>query len=293
MLINKWAFSIAGLNFLYLYHDPIEIADHTPYTSFSYSGKRFDAINNICVVKSLPYIELPNKYILQKSPSWTIYESNKQHRVVMFHPNNTNIGYILSDNNWTVCHTTVIEGFTTSQLLPVSMTGFLCQQKFQQKGENSIFMHGATISVRGKNIVLTGNSGVGKSTLAGLFRMSEKSVCISDDRFILRRHNDFYYAYGNPFDMKNTDCKNTNVKIDSVYFLHHSLENKIINVAVLDRMKKLIKVAMLSYFNPDMIKEQIHLLGEFAKHTNVYDLYFYPDIESCRCILQNERCCYS
>ena len=285
---KRVCFSIAGIKFLYIFDSFRLICNNTPYTDFLCQKGNMDVVNNISFLSQYMPLSLSKTCIISSSPSWTIYLYHGI-SIAEFHPNGTYVGTIKSNDNWSTCWTEVIDGFSATQLLPICMTGFLCQQAFMRNKTNCFFMHGATVSMGDKNIILTGNSGVGKSTLSRLLREHLNCPTITDDRFILRVFNDEYYSCGNPFDMNNSKCRNKMVRIHAMYFLGHGAINEIIPINGKDRIRHLLKIAMIPYFDRKMIEPCTSILNKIAHTIPMYSYYFTPDVNGCLFLFDYER----
>ena len=174
----------------------------------------------------------------------------------------------------------------SKQPLPICITGFLLQRILIKK-KRGFIMHGAVIRVNNEAFVLTGNSGVGKSTLSSIISNTIECERISDDRYIIVKKGNKYFAYGNPFDTKAERNLNKGVEIKSIFFLHHSLENGFEKVKEEMIMKKMFTVSMLPYWKKELLYWSISVLKQLTNQLNVVDLYFKPSKEIVYYMIEN------
>lgn len=141
-------------------------------------------------------------------------------------------------------------------------------------------MHGAMWKdpVSNEGFVFTGNSGVGKSTISKIMsRSTDYYNQLSDDRLVVRKKGNIFWGFGNPFDFKIQKVSNDSAAIKYIFFLNHSDSNKIIELPEKEKLKRLLTVAMLPYWDKRLLSFSALLLFDFAKQIRVYDLFFKPD----------------
>ena len=88
--------------------------------------------------------------------------------------------------------------------------------------------------------------------------------------------------------MKNDECDNVKVKIDAVYFLHHSKINFVKIVPKEKRLMKIFPTAMLPYYAANKLSSSVGVIRRMSNRIDMYDLYFTPDEEGVKCLLNNE-----
>jgi hypothetical protein len=97
--------------------------------------------------------------------------------------------------------------------------------------EEGIMVHGLGINDRGKGIAFVGESGAGKSTLAGLWEDQERVDILSDEHIIIRKKNGQFWLYGTPWPGMAMATSSQAVRLKKIFFIGHSLENKILGQA--------------------------------------------------------------
>ncbi|MBQ9986409.1 MAG: hypothetical protein IJP38_08900 [Oscillospiraceae bacterium] len=97
---------------------------------------------------------------------------------------------------------------------------------------NGFLMHGVLMSAEGHGILLTAESGTGKSTHAALWLklLGERCEIINGDKPLIRVIDGVAYAYGTPWCGKEGINKNAGVKLTDICFLERGAENSVCEV---------------------------------------------------------------
>ncbi|WP_304089045.1 hypothetical protein [Methanobrevibacter ruminantium] len=282
MKTTDLSFEIAEITFRYIYASEIEISDDATIHNFLISKQeKYDVINHVEICKNLVEECIVDEEPAFKAPAWTLYDS-----FVIFHPNGEVIAKMEFSGEFTNLKTLIKDLSFSKQPLPICITGFLLQRILIKK-KRGFIMHGAVIRVNNEAFVLTGNSGVGKSTLSSIISNTIECERISDDRYIIVKKGNKYFAYGNPFDTKAERNLNKGVEIKSIFFLHHSLENGFEKVKEEMIMKKMFTVSMLPYWKKELLYWSISVLKQLTNQLNVVDLYFKPSKEIVYYMIEN------
>ena len=94
---------------------------------------------------------------------------------------------------------------------------------------NGFLMHGVLMNVEGRGILLTAESGTGKSTHAALWirYLGEKCEIINGDKPLIRIMDGTAYAYGTPWCGKEGIHKNARVSLGNICFIERALQNSV------------------------------------------------------------------
>lgn len=289
MFIEKINFSIAGINFSYQYYPHMNISENSAIFNFLLkSNGPIDVNNTIYVLPSsniMNYV-IKNGIFVHETPVWKNYLFDKK-SYYLFSPNGeTNIALLeIEDENVSKMKTYLYNLDFDNQPLPICVTGLILQLKLFNNNMGFL-MHGATIKFRDKGLILTGNSGVGKSTLSKLFVSSINCEQITDDRFIILKHMDKYLSYGNPLDFKIERNKNTNTDINYMLFLSHGEKNSLKILDTHDALHKLITISLLPYWDREKMKTCIKELESMSKNIKCYDYSFVPNTSAVKYLLK-------
>lgn len=92
---------------------------------------------------------------------------------------------------------------------------------------DAFIMHGSVIKRNDKCVIFSGDSGIGKSTQAELWKKHRGSQILNGDRVLLRRIDDKWYAFGLPMSGSSTYCESFKLEIEAVCFLEKAPWNVI------------------------------------------------------------------
>lgn len=143
---------------------------------------------------------------------------------------------------------------------------------------NMAVLHGALCNVNGEGCLFLGDSGVGKSTMCSII---EKNYHVyADDRIVIKLDNNQVWAYGTPWNIKNTKyCSNSEIAIKKIYFLYHG--NNVITdkIPEVDTLKMIMKQILHSnvYHASELLLWKLTIAKMLWKHSTVYEFGFVPD----------------
>lgn len=90
-------------------------------------------------------------------------------------------------------------------------------------------MHSAGLSVNGKGVLLSGRSGVGKSTMtAHLQHLAESVTVLSEDMPALIQQDGCLTVAGTPLCGDDEQCRNGSAPLSQIVFLRQAKENRLI-----------------------------------------------------------------
>jgi hypothetical protein len=90
----------------------------------------------------------------------------------------------------------------------------------------AIEVHACGVIENGEGTVFLGNSGDGKTTTARLWQNAAPDVeVVSDDRVILRPHDDVWWMYGSPWHGDAEICSTSRAPLRRIFVLHQAAAN--------------------------------------------------------------------
>ena len=271
MVDKEVHFEIAGISFAYLYHFEMDYIEESTIRNFLISNSSTDIINHIFHINDA--IDLDDKgEAIYHTPAWTWHEKGNRITAV-FHPDEHFIGLICFTKEDYIYTTYVTQEEYFPQILPIAMTGFILQQELNKKKKGFI-MHGATVIHEGRAIVLTGSSGVGKTTLSQMLIKHKEFSLLTDDRIIIRQEEGQLVIYGNPFDRKNHECKNQKERLYEIILLKHGKDNVLQQYSKEEACRKLLTISLLPYGHAENLLTSVDLLQTISKTIPVRELSF-------------------
>lgn len=143
---------------------------------------------------------------------------------------------------------------------------------------NMAVLHGAFCNVNGEGCLFLGDSGVGKSTMCSI--LEREYHVYADDRIVIKSNNNQVWAYGTPWNIKNTKyCRNSEATVKKIYFLYHGnniISDRIPEVEALKRIMKQILHSNL-YHASELLMWKLVMAKILREHTTVYEFGFVPD----------------
>jgi hypothetical protein len=149
---------------------------------------------------------------------------------------------------------------------------------------DSVLMHASCAFDGSKARLFTGFSGNGKSTISKLWSEAGNQI-INDDRIIIRRHENGYYAYNTPMYYKDISKK---APLGAIYLISHSPGNKIKKLSGALAISKVMAFCIQNNFEKQFIQSRLSFFSDLCTQIPVYDLGFVPDQSVVNFILTNE-----
>lgn len=92
---------------------------------------------------------------------------------------------------------------------------------------DAFIIHGSAVELDGKVCIFSGDSGIGKSTQARLWKKHNGAQILNGDRVILRRVGDEWKACGLPMCGSSDICRVFSLPVQAVVFLGQARKNKV------------------------------------------------------------------
>lgn len=128
-----------------------------------------------------------------------------------------------------------------------------------------LLLHASGFAYEGKGYVFTGDSGVGKSTLAAHFKNDPAFTILGEDQVIVRLKDDRFWVYGTPWHINPQMCSPSGAPLESLFFLEKNGNNRITPITSIEGVKRLLQTAFIPYYRVDAlpaILDRIVLLSE-------------------------------
>ncbi|MBP5773025.1 MAG: hypothetical protein J6W35_03040 [Eubacterium sp.] len=92
-----------------------------------------------------------------------------------------------------------------------------------------VLFHSSVVEVDGKCFLFAAKSGTGKSTHTRMWRevFGDRAVMINDDKPLIRKIDDKFYAYGTPWDGKHELSVNRKSPIKAICYIERGEKNEI------------------------------------------------------------------
>jgi hypothetical protein len=128
----------------------------------------------------------------------------------------------------------------------------------------------------GSGYLFVGHSGAGKSTTARLWMAEEGVRLLSDDRIILRKHDDNFWMYGTPWHGDAGIASQGRALLSSIFLLEQSPRNEIVPIAPPQAAAELFARAFVPHYLVDGIDFTLGFLQSVAQSVPCSTLRFTP-----------------
>ena len=151
-----------------------------------------------------------------------------------------------------------------------------------------VMIHACAINDNGRGILFVGSSGVGKSTLANLWKRktrqettssasATKQVSIlSDDRIIIRQIDGLFWIYGTPWSGSAGVSSPERALLDKIFFIRHAKKNTITNMENLEAASRLIACSFPTFWDESGMEFTLGFCAELSREIPCYELGFVP-----------------
>ncbi|MDO8610911.1 MAG: hypothetical protein Q7R95_10300 [bacterium] len=145
---------------------------------------------------------------------------------------------------------------------------------------NGFLLHASASKIGSQAVIFLGKSGTGKSTITQLLKPKWK--ILADDSVIIKKENNKYYLYQNPFIENNTYLKSSEkYPINSIMFLKQADKCSLKKVTISSQTSKLFLMQL--YSEKQYISEDLKVALDFLHKFNQFHfLKFsknYPELE--------------
>lgn len=167
----------------------------------------------------------------------------------------------------------------------------LCIEQYLQLGYTSylttkqgLFMHGAIIEYEGEGIIITAQSGGGKSTLADLCQKYFGAKIINGDKAMIRIVDGKVMVFGSPWAGSSNIYCNKELILKGVIVLEKSDQNKISELSIREAITKAGQRIYYPYWNEALLEQSIETLEQLFLKVPIYELKCKPEEEAARLV---------
>jgi len=212
---------------------------------------------------------------------YSIYMKDNTLGFIMYNQENINeiqqIAYLNEDLSiWKVYNH--LEGENITSPLKYPMGPIMMHYLSQKCG--AVMMHASCVFDGNIGRMFTGFSGNGKSTMSKIWA-DAGSMIINDDRIILRRTDDGYFAYNTPMFYQDIPKK---APLHAIYLISHSPVNKLEKLGGAIAVSRVMAFCIQNNFEKHLIKNHLEFFSTMCVEIPVFDLGFVPDAGVIDCI---------
>ena len=250
---------------------------YAPFFVSDYSGKPDVTIN---AIKGIPKDLLVKDNLLfeaknQQLDFFSIYQQGTSYKLIIYDQQNINtvqqVAVLNNElNEWKIYCNQDDNNKINPLLYPLGpLVLYYLTVKF-----DAIMLHASGVFDGTQGRLFSGFSGVGKSTMAGLWQKAGSKI-INDDRLIIRKNNNGYTMHNTP--MFYVDIPKE-APLHSIYLVHHSAENTIKKLNGAIAVSRIMAHCIQHGYNNNFIQHHLEFLSQLCNNISVYDVGFKPDI---------------
>lgn len=141
---------------------------------------------------------------------------------------------------------------------------------------NRLLIHASGVVFQNKAFLFTGVSGIGKSTMAKLWR-DAGALVLNDDRLVIRPMQNEVILYNNPMPYYlQYPGKGT---LQKIFLLKQSPQNYIKPLKGVVAYSRVLGNFIQQFYKPEMVKKHLEVIESVLSKVGVYEVGFKPDHE--------------
>jgi len=231
----------------------------------------------LCLHQGVPNI-LIGEEVFDCSPIWTLYRQNgtsvikipgsrsvPDFETVLILPSHLDKAELYSSKKSAV-QTDLFQSPATELL----MVNYLAQGR-------GVMLHACGIALNGKGILFVGESGAGKSTMAGICGKENGVEVLSDDRIIIRKMRGGFWIYGTPWHGDAKVVSPRGVRLERIFFLRHGQKNSSRETRGIDPVSRLVTCSFSPHWDSPGMQFTLQLLTDLTAQLPCQVLTFRPD----------------
>jgi hypothetical protein len=138
-------------------------------------------------------------------------------------------------------------------------------------------VHAAGIDDDGRGFLFPGISGAGKSTVSRLWQREPFVQVLSDDRTIIRLHDEVPWIYGTPWHGEAELCCAGRARLRGVFFLEQDEDNRVIPMHPSEAAAELVARSFPAYWDAEGLEATLRTAATIAALVPAFRLRFRPD----------------
>ena len=139
-------------------------------------------------------------------------------------------------------------------------------------------IHGCGVAdTDGRGYLFVGQSGAGKSTMARIWSGEPGAVILSDDRIVVRRHDDDVWMYGTPWHGEAPLASPTRARLDALFFLRQAPRDELQAIGTADASARLFAASFPPFHERRGLAFTLEFLELVASRVPCRELGFVPE----------------
>lgn len=174
-------------------------------------------------------------------------------------------------------HNLMIDDTCTKEVLSeLLMVGFYSHVSLK----STLLMHASAVEHKGKSVVFTASSGVGKTTQAELWVKYKDATILNGDKVFLKREDDGIHAWGSPWKGSSPYAENASAPLKAIVALEQAEENSIRKLEGFEVLEYVVPHVFFPSWDERCEQAVLTFLDQVLGETEVYLLKCRPDEEA-------------
>ncbi len=140
-----------------------------------------------------------------------------------------------------------------------------------------LLFHACGLDVDGQGLLFVGVSGAGKSTTARLWRAQPDVAFLSDDRVVVRRWQDGFWACGTPWSGDAGVASSRGVPLRHIFLLRHGQRNELRDLSRAEAAAQIMRCVFPTYWDRAGMEFSLEFLAGLIQAIPCHELHFIPD----------------
>lgn len=142
-----------------------------------------------------------------------------------------------------------------------------------------MLLHASLVDDGDRGWLFAGQSGAGKSTMAGLWERAGVTGIYSDDRVIVREHEGQFWAYGTPWHGTGRYASPKRVPLSGIFVLRQAPDNATCDLPPMQAVSQLFARSFPTFWNREGLDFTVGFLQRLCAAVPCRDLGFRPTEE--------------
>ena len=279
LLSKKQNIVIGGFAIKLFSKTNVEIGLDLGYESFVVAEEDSKIDAEIEIIPSIPD-ELKNEDTLvfetndDTKKLWHVCSYEDGYKVIVFNPLQPNVIQqiaiiFVKSNKWKI----YIEQLINNTVMPLSYPMGPLIMYYLTVANNAIMIHSSGVIDGEKGRLFSGFSGVGKSTMAGIWQKAGHTM-INDDRLMLTIENGKVIMHNSPMFYDDKPKQN---QLNAIYLLKQTKENCITRLIGAEAISRLLAFCIQHGYDKMFMEHHLQTIFDVYSTIPIYELGFKPD----------------
>lgn len=151
---------------------------------------------------------------------------------------------------------------------------------------DAIILHSSVVCYKGKCVLFSGRSGVGKSTQADIWNKAFNAEIINGDRCVIAKRDDAFFGCGSPYAGSSEIFKQKEAPIAGIVFVSQGKSNRIYPVSKKEAFFRIYSQCVVNTWDASYTKKMCDFTDILIEKTPMYILSCKPELSVAELVKQ-------